>query len=48
MPRGVLANLTITSLFAHSGGTQAGLGAIGKVREAVRFAALLNRIATLI
>ena len=48
LPPGVLRKLTITSLFAHSGGTQAGLGIIGKVREAVRFGVLLNRIAKMI
>jgi pimeloyl-ACP methyl ester carboxylesterase len=48
LPPGILTTTGITSLFAHSGGTQAGIGWIGTVREGVRFAALLNRIATMI
>lgn len=48
LPAGVRGSTTITSLFSHSGGTQAGLGVFGTLREGVRFAAILNRIATLI
>ena len=48
LPPGILRNATITALFSHSGGTQAGLGVLGKLREGFRFAALLNRIATMI
>lgn len=39
---------TITSLFAHSGGTQSTLGAWGLSREAARFVGLLRRILDLI
>jgi len=48
LPARVHRGTAITSLFSHSGGTQAGLGVFGTVREGVRFAALLNRIATMI
>lgn len=39
---------TITSLFAHSGGTQSTLGAWGLSRETARFVGLLRRILDLI
>lgn len=37
-------SLTITSLFQHSGGTQAGLGTLGTIREGLRFVLLLRRV----
>ncbi|MGH7577316.1 MAG: alpha/beta hydrolase family protein [Longimicrobiales bacterium] len=39
---------TITSLFAHSGGTRPGLGAIGLAREAARFYGLLRGVLELL
>jgi pimeloyl-ACP methyl ester carboxylesterase len=39
---------TITSLFAHSGGTAPQLGPLGMAREAARFATLLHRILDLV
>lgn len=39
---------TITSLFAHSGGTQPGLGAPGLAREAARFYGLLRTVLDLL
>ncbi|MEX2285426.1 MAG: hypothetical protein WEE89_23270 [Gemmatimonadota bacterium] len=44
----VLARCTITGLFAHSGGTEKGLGPWGLSREGTRFVALLNSIIRLI
>jgi pimeloyl-ACP methyl ester carboxylesterase len=41
-------SVTITALFQHSGGTQAGLGPIALGREAVRFALLLRRVLRLV
>jgi acetyl esterase/lipase len=43
-----LDRCTITSLFAHSGGTEKGLRGFGRAREAVRFFGLLQGIITLI
>jgi dienelactone hydrolase len=48
LPRASLAGCTITSLFAHSGGTERGLGPIGLVRESARFVAVLSRILRLL
>jgi pimeloyl-ACP methyl ester carboxylesterase len=44
----VLARCTITGLFAHSGGTEKGLGPWGLSHEGTRFVALLNSIIRLI
>jgi pimeloyl-ACP methyl ester carboxylesterase len=44
LPRGTLRSCTITSLFTHSGQTQASLGARGIAREALRFFGLLRGI----
>jgi pimeloyl-ACP methyl ester carboxylesterase len=44
----VLARCTITGLFAHSGGTEKGLGPWGLSLEGTRFVALLNSIIRLI
>lgn len=46
LPPAMLRGCSITSLFSHSGGTEAGLGPIGLAREGRRFAAVLNRILT--
>ena len=46
LPAQMVSGCTITSLFAHSGGTQPNLHAIGLAREAARFIAVLNRILT--
>lgn len=46
IPDNLLKDFTITSLFSHSGGTEPNLGAVGLVREAGRFTAVLNRILT--
>ncbi|MGH7468160.1 MAG: alpha/beta hydrolase [Longimicrobiales bacterium] len=43
-----LERCTITSLFAHSGGTEKGLRGFGRAREAARFLGLLQGIITLI
>jgi pimeloyl-ACP methyl ester carboxylesterase len=48
IPPSCMRSLTITSLFAHSGGTQGGLGPIGTTREAARFVGLLARIMRLV
>lgn len=48
LPPEALVNLTITSLFAHSGGTQVGLSAYERAREGFRFLKLLDRIVGLI
>ena len=45
LPAALVAGCTITDLFAHSGGTEPGLG-LGLVREGARFINLLNRILT--
>jgi pimeloyl-ACP methyl ester carboxylesterase len=44
----VLNRCTITALFAHSGGTEKGLGPVGLAQEGTRFIALLNSIIRLI
>lgn len=44
----VLDSCTITSLFAHSGGTDSELGPLGLVRESARFVAVLSRILRLL
>ncbi|HEX6558787.1 MAG TPA: hypothetical protein VF021_04975, partial [Longimicrobiales bacterium] len=46
LPADILERCTITSLFAHSGGTEPGLGPIGMTREAVRFIRVLHQILT--
>jgi len=43
-PADVVGSLTITALFQHSGGTQAGLGLFGTAREGARFMLLLHRV----
>jgi acetyl esterase/lipase len=43
-----LAGCTITSLFAHSGGTERGLGPVGLARESARFVGVLRRILRLL
>lgn len=48
LPPGVLQDVVITSLFAHSGGTQAGLGPVGLAREGTRFIRLLHGILSLV
>jgi pimeloyl-ACP methyl ester carboxylesterase len=48
LPVDVVRGCTITSLFAHSGGTRSGLGPVGLTREAARFANLLRRTLTLV
>jgi dienelactone hydrolase len=48
LPAPVLRGCTITSLFAHSGGTRSGLGPVGVAREGVRFIDLLRRTLTLV
>lgn len=48
LPANTLVRCNITSLFAHSGGTERGLGALGLTREAVRFVKLLHGIISLI
>ena len=42
LPARQLVNVTITSLFQHSGGTQSGLGPVGMAREGLRFLLLLR------
>ena len=44
LPPGVLESQGVTALFAHSGGTQAGLGLLGVPREALRFIKMLDSI----
>ena len=48
VPEGVLRRVTITGLFAHSGGASAGLGPVGLAREARRFLGLLGGILALV
>ena len=48
LPPDALVNLTITALFAHSGGTQVGLSLYERGREGLRFVRLLDRIVDLI
>ncbi|MGH7472267.1 MAG: alpha/beta hydrolase family protein, partial [Longimicrobiales bacterium] len=48
LPANARTRCTITSLFAHSGGTERGLGVLGRAREATRFLKLLHRIISLI
>jgi pimeloyl-ACP methyl ester carboxylesterase len=48
LPPEVVRGCTITSLFAHSGGTRSGLGPLGLAREGVRFVDLLRRTLTLV
>jgi pimeloyl-ACP methyl ester carboxylesterase len=48
LPAAVLRGRTITSLFAHSGGTQSGLGPLGIAREGMRFVNLLRRTLALV
>src|SRR5262245_10645385 len=47
VPAPELARCTITALFAHSGGTDKGLGGLGLARETSGFLGLLHRIITL-
>lgn len=44
LPKQALVQLTITALFAHSGGTQVGLSVYERAHEGVRFVRLLDRI----
>ena len=44
LPPRARAGRTITALFAHSGGTQGGLGFLGLPREAIRFIRMLDSI----
>lgn len=46
LPESSRSGCTITSLFAHSGGTTPALGPVGRVREGLRFIHLLHRILT--
>jgi pimeloyl-ACP methyl ester carboxylesterase len=48
LPPAVLRGRTITALFAHSGGTQSGLGRVGVAREGARFVNLLRRTLALV
>ena len=48
LPRQFLTGTAITSLFAHSGGAQHGLGPIGLAREAARFIRMIRRILNLL
>jgi dienelactone hydrolase len=48
LPAGAMKSLNITALFQHSGGTQAGLGPIGTMREGARFVLLLRRVLNLV
>jgi dienelactone hydrolase len=48
LPGRTVRSATVTALFQHSGGTQAGLGAIGTAREAARFVRLLHRVLHLV
>jgi hypothetical protein len=42
----LVVDCTITTLFAHSGGTRLGLGPLGLARETSRFLRMLDRILT--
>lgn len=44
LPPATLRGTTITALFEHSGGAAAGLGPLGRAREAARFLDLLRRV----
>lgn len=48
VPAAAVHSVTITSLFAHSGGTEASLGVWGLTREAARFAWVLHRLLRLV
>jgi acetyl esterase/lipase len=48
LPPETLRSLTVTALFAHSGGRTGGLGLAGSVREGVQFLTLLDRVLGLI
>ncbi|MGH7507063.1 MAG: hypothetical protein ACRELX_15510, partial [Longimicrobiales bacterium] len=48
VPRTRIRGCTITSLFAHSGGTRTDLGPVGKAKEAARFFELLRRTLRLV
>jgi pimeloyl-ACP methyl ester carboxylesterase len=48
VPAERMRDLTITSLFQHSGGTQSGLGPVGLMREGTRFINLLRRVLRLV
>jgi acetyl esterase/lipase len=48
VPPSALRNVTVTGLFAHSGGTQRGMGRMGRLREGTRFVAMLNRLLALL
>jgi pimeloyl-ACP methyl ester carboxylesterase len=44
LPASAIRSVNVTALFQHSGGTQAGLGPMGTVREGARFVLLLRRV----
>jgi len=48
LPPACRRGCTVTGLFAHSGGTVKGLGALDRAREAARFLRLLHRILNLV
>ena len=48
VPASQSLGLTVTSLFQHSGATQAGLGPVGLVREGFRFLHLLHRVLAIV
>ncbi len=48
LPPGISRGVTVTSLFAHSGGTLEDLGPLGILREGARFVRLLNGILDLV
>ncbi|HSJ24646.1 MAG TPA: hypothetical protein VK929_08265 [Longimicrobiales bacterium] len=48
LPDGLVRSVNVTALFQHSGGTQSGLGPVGLLREASRFAMLLRRVLGLV
>jgi pimeloyl-ACP methyl ester carboxylesterase len=48
LPPEIVRGCTITALFAHSGGTRAGMGPLGMAREGARFVDLLRRTLALV
>jgi pimeloyl-ACP methyl ester carboxylesterase len=48
LPSACLRGCVVTGLFAHSGGTLRGLGALDRARETARFLGLLHRILNLV
>jgi pimeloyl-ACP methyl ester carboxylesterase len=48
LPGGCLRDVTVTGLFAHSGGTLRGVSPFAKLREVVRFVRMLDRMLKLV